>query len=306
MPNLDPITSDQIYIDGNTFTLGATLPGTISIGQVVTNITNLNPGISYYFSVVAFNDLSGYSGWAGPIVVYIQPEIRTVINAYSWTWPHSPLYTTAFGGDPFTPISLFSNTQDNLFYLSNNSYVTPVWSPVNFNSSNSSLSKFTGITAPFPNANVTAINIKQSGYFNLNQKIDNLIPGVTYTYSFYHYIEGLTGFLAYRIDHATGLTTYIRQIEPVDQGNFSLDEENPTSTLRYVTYPVGGTGWKRFVAQFVTNPGQTYGNFSLFELFYRWVPLRNRICCCTTISNWFHCWSICCHNGNFKLARSMC
>jgi hypothetical protein len=265
MPNLNPITLDQIDIDGNTFTLGATLPGTITTGEVITNITGLNPGISYYFSVVAFNDSSGYSGWAGPIVVYIRPEVRTIINAYSWTWPHSPLYTTAYGGDPFIPISQFSNTQENLFYLSNNSYITPIWAAGNFTSANSSLSKFTGITPPFPGANVTAIHIKTAGYFNLNEKIENLTPGVTYNYSFYHYVEGLTGDLSYRIDHALGLTTYIRQIEPVDQGNFGLSEDNPTNTIRYVTYPTGGTGWKRFVAQFVTNPGQTYGNFSLFS-----------------------------------------
>ena len=87
MPNLNPDPSDKIIISGNTFTVGATLPGTPTMGSVLYTISGINPGVSYYFSVVSFSNISGYSGWAGPIVVYIKPEIRTAINAYSWQWP---------------------------------------------------------------------------------------------------------------------------------------------------------------------------------------------------------------------------
>ena len=264
MPTLNPNPSDQINISGNTFTLGATLPGTPTMGNVISNITGLNPGISYYFSVVAFSDISGYSGWAGPIVVYILPEIRPAINAFAWSWPHTPLFINVAGvdRDVNSPVTQYSNTGGNLFYISNRTDISPVWKRGNMNSTNSAVNKFTGITPPFEGANVTAVHIKQTGYYNLYQTIYNLTPGVTYTYSFYHYIEGVTG-LAFRIDHAAGLTTPIRQIEPIDQGNFALDESYSTSGLRNLTYPTG-TGWRRFVAQFVTNPGQTYGNFSIF------------------------------------------
>ena len=59
MPNLNPNPSDQINIEGNTFTVGATLPGTPTMGSVIYNITGINPGVSYYFSVVAFSNIYG-------------------------------------------------------------------------------------------------------------------------------------------------------------------------------------------------------------------------------------------------------
>jgi len=266
MPNLNPIITDQIDIDGNTFTLGATLPGTPSVGQITTNVTGLNPGISYYFAVVALNDISGYSGWAGPIVVYIQPEIRTAINAYSWNWPHGPLFYNppGFNRDVNAPVTQYSNSSNNLFYLSNRTDLITVWGRSNMNSLNSNVSKFTGITPPFEGANVTAVNIKASGYYDIKQTVYDLIPGTTYTYSFYHNVDGMTGML-YRINTAPGLTALIRQIEPVDQGNFALDEWSLGGTnIRLLTYPTGGTGWKRFVSQFVTDLGQTYASFTIF------------------------------------------
>lgn len=264
MPNLTPITSDQIDISGNTFTLGATLPGIPTMGSVITNVSGLNPGISYYFSVVAFSDISGYSGWAGPIVVYIKPEVRTAINAYSWTWPHTPLFYNTGGRDVNAPITQYSNSSNNLFYLSNRTDLITVWGRTNMNSSNSSVNKFTGITPPFDGANVTSVYISVTGnYYDIQQTVYDLIPGTTYTYSFYHNIDGMTGML-YRINTAPGLTALIKQIEPVAQANFNLDEWYSNGTnIRYLTYPTG-TGWKRFVAQFVTDSGQTYASFTTF------------------------------------------
>lgn len=266
MPNLNPNPSDQIDISGNTFTLGATLPGTPTVGNVTTNITGLNPGTSYYFAVVSFSDISGYSGWAGPIVVYIQPEIRTAINAYSWAWPHGPQYGIFDDVDYTIPQRLYSNTASNLIYLSNQNHITDVMTIIS-GAPGPDLFKTTAISGPCAGINVFAVVPKAFSYNSFSKKIYNLQPGTTYTYSFYFDLSGATSFyLQYRIDHPAGMTTPIRQILPVDQGNFDLNESSSTSSARYVTYPASGTtGWCRFVAQFVTNLGQTQSSFSIFS-----------------------------------------
>jgi hypothetical protein len=275
MPNLNPILSDQIDIDGNTFTLGATLPGTITTGEVITNITGINPGISYYFSVIAFNDLSGYSGWAGPIVVYIQPELRSSINIVPFAFPYNPIFSVfseaeyGFTADTTIPKQIISTDAVNLFPLSNK-LTRPIW---NFQSG-SAFPPFNNqsveLAPPDEEISVSSLVIPNSPGGNLitiSRKIDNLQPGTTYTYSFYHNISGHTfEYLLFRIGHAPGLTTYIRQIEPVDQGNFALNESYSETSIRYATYPTGTSGWQRFAAQFVTNPGQTWGIFSAFAV----------------------------------------
>lgn len=265
MPNLNPNPSDQINISGNTFTVGATLPGTPTMGSVIYNITGIEPGISYYFSVVSFSDISGYSGWAGPIVVYIQPEIRQAINAYSWQWPHTPIYGIFDGVDYTVPRTQYSNTYSNLLYLSNQTQVKEVWGRATIGTAPIVI-KTTAISGPISGINVTAIQPTSTDYINISQTVYNLQPGTTYTYSFYYNIDGLTSSnLQYRISHAAGLTTYIKQIEPVSQPNFNLTESYSTSSIKYVTYPSSGaTGWQRFVAQFATNTGQTYSSFSIF------------------------------------------
>jgi hypothetical protein len=271
MPNLNPITSDEIDIGGNTFTLGATLPGTITTGEITTNITGLNPGTSYYFSVVAFNDLSGYSGWAGPIVVYIQPEVRSSVNIVPFEFPYNPIFSFfseaeyGFAADTSIPKKIISTDLINLFSLSNK-LTRPLWDFQSgsafppFNNQNSELAP------PDEEINISSIVVQNNDTGNLlriSQYINDIQPGITYTYSFYYNISGYTfNTLQFAIDHAPGLTTYIRQIEPIDQGNFDLSESYPTRSIRYVTYPTGTSGWQRFVSQFVTNTGQTWGRFA--------------------------------------------
>ena len=117
---------EQIYIEGNTYTLGATVgPVSGTGGSTSYFFGNLNDGQTYYFVVVSYN-YSGFSGYAGPLAIYTPPgEIREPINVFAWDWPYSPLYMST------TPSSLSSTSTFNRFGLSNQLIVSDVWSKVN-------------------------------------------------------------------------------------------------------------------------------------------------------------------------------
>jgi hypothetical protein len=82
----------EIFTDsqGNTYELGATFdPNTVLnpgiTGSVTHTMTNLISGTTYEFIVVSYNNL-GYSGYAGPLTVFILP--RPEILAFAWSWPY--------------------------------------------------------------------------------------------------------------------------------------------------------------------------------------------------------------------------
>ena len=218
MPTLNPNPSDQIDISGNTFTLGATLPGTPTMGNVITNITGLNPGTSYYFSVVSFSNISGYSGWAGPIVVYILPEIRSAINGFAWSWPNSWVWS----GNMYTR----SNNNKNLVAFSQNFEIesiapsTSTWARQNIQSI------IGGITAPDGSTTASLVTSIPGGsdiYVALRQTQYELKPGTTYTFSYYLNVsEGTYG--TFRFRDVTGT-----------QINYDLQP----------SISVGPTGWQR-------------------------------------------------------------
>jgi len=82
----------EIFTDsqGNTYELGATFdPNTVLnpgiTGSVTHTMTNLISGTTYEFIVVSYNNL-GYSGYAGPLTVFILP--RPEILAFACSWPN--------------------------------------------------------------------------------------------------------------------------------------------------------------------------------------------------------------------------
>lgn len=77
----------EIFTDnlGNTYELGLTFPANTVLnpgitGSVTNNFPNLTPGVTYEFIVVSYAE-AGYTGYAGPITVYVVPQsIETLTN----------------------------------------------------------------------------------------------------------------------------------------------------------------------------------------------------------------------------------
>jgi hypothetical protein len=242
MPNLNPIITDQIQIDGNTYTLGLTTAGSITTGPRSSEILGLSSGTTYYFAVVAFETLSGYSGWAGPVVVFTYP--RFPIYAFAWAFPHDSrgIYDLLY----YT-----SGITQNLLASSNDLLNSNVW---NQPSGDFSLSHATGITPP---AGMSAFSLTVSGstgykFALQNQGYFSVTAGVTYTYSFYiNATEGITQNFDTRISYyfdgnTTGtLVPFLRQIEPEIRTNTSSQESNLTLGFS------GASGWTRIIVNVV-------------------------------------------------------
>lgn len=239
--------SEQININGNTYTLGATV-GPISGNTGTTSyfFSNLTNGLTYYFVVVAYN-YSGYSGYAGPIAVYSLTEIREPIIALAWDWPHSPVYTSS------VPSGLTSTSSENLFPLSNQ-LQSSVWSGINSIQINKNENP--GPSAPPEGIIPYAISAGVTNdYIALYKRFNGLNSGNTYTLSFYHKVtDGVTG-LGYRIVTSGGTGGIpMRQILPTTQGSYSSD---PIYGEMGLSYGVGLTGWQRFALQFLPGATQT-------------------------------------------------
>lgn len=233
MPNLNLDPSDQINISGDTFTLGAVLDGTPTTGQVVYNIEGLTSGDVYYFAVVSFNNLSGYSGWAGPIVVYILPEIRQEINAFSWSWPNDWIWSGNFWTKSDNNKNLVAFSQDFNVTQSIPGYDSPCWAYQNITNVTS------GITAPDGSTTASLIRCEAvSGVYSALRQIQyDLKPGTTYTFSFYGNIsKGTTGG-SFRFRNVTGLNA-IDNIEP--SITYTTDQwERYAYTLQTSEYQTG-------------------------------------------------------------------
>lgn len=248
MPNLNP-TSDQINISGNTFTLGATLPGTPTMGSVVTNITGLSSGTTYYFAVVAFSNISGYSGWAGPIVVFTYP--RTPINVFAWSWPHS----TRGNATQY----YVSGITQNLLASSNDLMNSTVWN-LYYGDASFTLAHAPEITPP---SGMSAFSITVTGpvpnykFANQKQGYFSVTAGITYTYSFYiNATEGITQSFDARIsDYFDGnaggtFAPFLYQVQPELRNNIST--EQPNLTLGFS----GASGWTQVVVNVVPKRNQ--------------------------------------------------
>jgi hypothetical protein len=247
MPDLNPLFSDQIIIDGNTFILGATTAGSVSMGTTSSELTGLSSGTTYYFAVVAFSDISGYSGWVGPVAVFTYP--RLPIYAFSWSWPHSTrgVYDTLYYSSGIT---------QNLLASSNDLLNSTVW---NQPGSGYSLYHAVSITPP---AGMSAFGLSLTGptgyRFQLqNQGYVSVTAGVTYTYSYYiNATEGITQNLDARISHyfdgnVTGtFAPFLYQIEPELRNNISSGES--TLTLGFA----GASGWTRVLVNVVPKINQ--------------------------------------------------
>jgi hypothetical protein len=250
--------SEQIYIEGNTYTLGATVgPVSGTGGSTSYFFGNLSGGQTYYFVVVSYN-YSGFSGYAGPIAVYTpSTEIREPILAFAWDWPHSPVYTS------LVPSSLTSTSTINLFSLSNQLISSNVWIKVN----NSNIGKNENIGASDPPSGVipyAVSTINNGDYIGLVNVQSSLSVGDTYTYSFYHQVtDGVTG-LSYRIITNPGNQGGIkmRQISPDVGDSYSLDDSGGGEKL--LRYGSGLTGWQRFGVQFI--PGSTQTDLKIYIL----------------------------------------
>jgi hypothetical protein len=226
MPTLNPDPSDKININGITLTRGLTLPGTPTTGILNSNISGLKVGTTYYFAVVAFSDISGYSGWAGPIVVFTQPEIRPAINAFSWNWP----FPWVWSGNSW----IKSDNNKNLIAYSQDFDSSNGWALQNLSVVS------TDNTAPDDTQTATLFYSPGGTpglvYSALRQEQFDLKPGTTYTFSYYRNITlGSTGG-SFRFRNVTG-TTPIDNIEPA------------------ITYT--GSGWQRYAITYTTGPYQT-------------------------------------------------
>jgi|688.fasta_scaffold75473_1 hypothetical protein len=249
---------EQIYIEGNTYTLGATVgPVSGTGGSTSYFFGNLNDGQTYYFVVVSYN-YSGFSGYAGPLAIYTPPgEIREPINVFAWDWPYSPLYMST------TPSSLSSTSTFNRFGLSNQLIVSDVWSKVN--SSNIGKNQNPGSSAPPEGIIPYAISSVNNGdYIGVINTPTSLSAGQTYTYSFYHLVTGGVTGLSYRIITNPGNQGGIKmkQISPDVGDSYSLDDSGGgEKALRYGT---GLTGWQRFGVQFI--PGSTQTDLKIYVI----------------------------------------
>lgn len=247
--------SEQINIDGNTYTLGATVgPISGTGGSTSYFYNNLVGGQTYYFVVVAYN-YSGFSGYAGPVSVYNPPnEQREPIQAFAWDWPYSPVYTTSL------PSSFTSTNTNNLFPLSNEINVVDIWNKVN--PSNIERNQNPGASAPpEPVVPYAISSTTNGGYVGIVNVQKNLIAGQTYTYSFYHNIsDGVTG-LSYRIivdpSNAGGIP--MKQILPTSDTTYSSD---PSGGEKGLSYGTGLTGWQRFAINLI--PGSTQTNLKIY------------------------------------------
>jgi hypothetical protein len=235
---------EQILINGNTYTLGATAgPISGTGGSTTYFFGNLTPGRTYYFAVVAYN-YAGYSGYAGPISIYTPPaleESRPVIYMFGWNWPHE---TTAFGNQTWnstTEQNIFPNSAD----ITNASYG---WANQGL------LGIDSGKTDPF--GGTGAFNVRSSttngDYSAIRCDMYNLDPGNTYVVSFWMNVSGATmqAFRASAINDAnTGPFAYgiaVNQLLPTPPYSRSPSVEQ---SILYPTNPEF-TGWQRFAYEF--------------------------------------------------------
>lgn len=250
MPDINPITSDQINISGNTFTLGATVAGTISTGVITSMLTNVDAGVTYNFAVVAFNNISGFSGWAGPVVVFIPIPNREPVRIFSWAWPYEAANNFYYRS------SSYSNLIPNSNALDNSTIVQYQLNGGIFGTTSAIASPIAGACVYYlgwPNTSSEYI------FGNIILNSIEVTQGVTYTLSFYHNIsQGLTG-LDIRLQDGYALgacasvsSPLVRQISPV-VGPWIKDDGFALS------YPTGSSGWQKF--EFNVIPQVTGSNF---------------------------------------------
>lgn len=178
---------EQIYINGNTYTLGATV-GPISGTGGSTNyfFGNLNYGTTYSFVVVAYN-YAGFSGYAGPVTIHTLAESRQPIFAFAFSWP----YDWMSSGGVFTQSTGNKNllAYSNDLTVSGTNYPTDdlntgtagCWNRIDI----ASVEK--GFSDPFGGTGASKITLTNvpGNYSRLFQIQQEVKPNTVYTYSFW-------------------------------------------------------------------------------------------------------------------------
>jgi len=233
----------EIFTDsqGNTYELGATFdPNTVLnpgiTGSVTHTMTNLISGTTYEFIVVSYNNL-GYSGYAGPLTVFILP--RPEILAFAWSWPNQWVWSGNYWTRSDNSKNLAAFSQDlNLNSIANGS--SSVWLYQNIKTVQ------TGITAPDGSQTAFAFGTTAaaSQYSAIRQQQYDLKPGTTYTFSYYRNITlGATGG-SFRFRNVTG----------------SVAANNSEPAMSFT-----GSGWVRYSHTFQTQPEQTGLDFYILS-----------------------------------------
>jgi hypothetical protein len=176
-----------IIFEGNTYTFGATVSANPGTGTTSYVFGGLSSGWTYGFIIWAFNGF-GNSNIVGPVTKVtlseIPEEIRPMIGAASWAWPHSRLNNSITIGSG-SELNLIPVSED----MSNRSYWSYPTQTSALGGSVKGATMTTGFTAP--DGTNTAFkyefgNTSDSGYRTITPLL-NITPiyGGTYIASIY-------------------------------------------------------------------------------------------------------------------------
>lgn len=242
--------SEQVYIDGNTYTLGATvgpIAGTGGSTNYFFSFQNLTNGSTYNFIVVSYN-FSGFSGYAGPVSVYTPAEQRTPIYALSF---YSPYEWMSSGG-----VFVQSHGSKNILAFSNNLSVQTVnFTTDVLNTGNAKAwerryiaSVETGFNDPIGGTSASKITLTNTpGEYSRFFQIQEVKPNSPYTYSFWVNTSLTNSGFNYAIYNTT--------INP-NLGYVLIDSDN--------LYVTPNNGWVKRTKSFTT--GMTQYGVAIYTL----------------------------------------
>lgn len=238
---------EQIYIQGNTYTLGATvgrIPGIC--GSTTYFFGGLSSGQTYSFVVVAYN-FNGFSGFAGPVSAFTIPgaEQRPLIYMFGWSWPHAPSSFSSPLWNSTTENNLLPNSQG----ITNNQFG---WAGQGLCGIDA------GISDPFGGTGAFSLRSSRNNgdYCAWRCDMYNLEPGNTYTFSFWMNIQGdISGATMQALrasgiyNHNTGPFAYPLE---VDQILPKVPFSRPPAVEQSVYYPDFSEfkEWQRFAYRF--------------------------------------------------------
>lgn len=241
--------SEQVYINGNTYTLGATvgaIAGTGGSTNYFFSFQNLISGSTYNFIVVAYN-FSGFSGYAGPVIVYNPPgqETRPEVFVFAWDWPN---YSGAQAYRVWSSGST-ANLVTSSFDMSRTDYN---WGGQNITET------VGGQTDPFGGTDAMIIRcsgLSQEGgfprYCAWLPMVYNVESGNTYVFSFWHNVTTGTTIDTFRAAAVNSSNTgpyaipvAVNQLLPTP-----ISVRSP-SNEQSIQYQSGLTGWVRFAYEF--------------------------------------------------------
>jgi hypothetical protein len=218
-----------IIFDGNTYTFGATVSANPGTGTTSYVFGGLSSGATFGFILRAFNGF-GFSNFVGPTISKTLQQIletRDAINAFSWSYQHSPSFNIqAYVND--------GNTY-NFFAASENLGNTLYW---RWATTLSGSTVTSGITAPdgsttawdlYLPPNASSKSLSQTVFFEF---------GNTYIVSFYLNLSTSLGISLIR--RPVGGAGTWEQIDA--QTGLTLGSLSDT----FITIPPGATSWTRF------------------------------------------------------------